>query len=145
MCEPTDWFKSVFSLHSSSLRIHEIGCLSQLTDLRPFSYYILFKKSSNLMLEPADWFEVAFLIDLRPFPYYIFFKKSKICCLSQLTDLKLFSHHILFEKSSNLMLQPADWFKAVFLLHSLWKIIQLDAWANWLIWDRFLITYMHSL
>ena len=56
-------------------------------DLRPFSYYILFRKPSNLMLEPADVFEAVF--------YYILFTKS------------------------NVMLEPADAFEAVFLLHSI--------------------------
>ena len=33
-------------------------------DLKPFSYYVLSKKLSDLMLEPAEGFEAVFLLYL---------------------------------------------------------------------------------
>ena len=96
-----------------SLRNDEISSLSQLRDLRPFSYYILFTKSSDLIFEPAEGFEAIFL------SITFSLRNHQIPNLSQLKDLRPFSYYILFKKSSDLMFEPAEGFEVVFLLRSL--------------------------
>ena len=102
-----DGFEACFSLHSLQkiikldawaswgsrgdflskfcLRNHQIACLSQLVDLRPISFDILFKNLSNRMLEPSE-------TDLRSVSVYILFKKSSKWITAP------HAHHTGFEK-----------------------------------------------